>query len=240
MAKLTESFMSLPMATRNRLPEASIAIPKGRLQVSQLGSRRCNVYMSSAPGNVEEVELVKIFGRLAEKMIFGDGSAGACCHSGCDDCEWRYSFDIMQAARPKWIPCYRLVGSENRFEDGREHVAKWSSLFNGENTITREALHARLKEMKFEMPLGPSGYLTASQAELKDVRENSPYPHEAVDLFWAKISANKEKVTPKQMSIRLRKMATPGEEGVMWSDFAASILHEQDEEVEEDLDAIVV
>ena len=46
---------------------------------------------------------------------------------------------------------------------------------------------------------------------------------EALDLFWAKISANKDKVTPKQMSIRLRKMATPGEEGVMWSDFVASV-----------------
>ncbi|EKX53690.1 hypothetical protein GUITHDRAFT_100666 [Guillardia theta CCMP2712] len=183
--------------------------------------------MSSSTGQVEEVELVKIFGRLAEKMIFGDGSAGACCHSGCDDCEWRYSFDIMQAARPKWIPCY----SENRFEDGREHIAKWSKLFNDENTITRDTLYERLREMKFEMPLGPSGYMTASQAELKD---------EALDLFWAKISANKDKVTPKQMSIRLRKMATPGEEGVMWSDFVASILHEADAEVEEDLDAIVV
>jgi hypothetical protein len=63
---------------------------------------------SSDKEKVDEIDMIKIFGRMAEKTLFGDGSAGQCCHSGCPDCEWRYSFDILQSARPKWIPTYRF------------------------------------------------------------------------------------------------------------------------------------
>ena len=62
--------------------------------------------------DVDVKEYIKIFGRLGEKMIFGDASAGLCCHSACENCEWRYSFDVLQSARPKWIPTYRV----NKFE----------------------------------------------------------------------------------------------------------------------------
>lgn len=110
---------------------------------------------------VEEVEYVKVFGRLGEKLLFGDGSAGACCHSGCDNCEWRYTFDVMQSARPKWIPTYRA----KTFEDGREHIAKWSNIFEegSEEAIDKEKFVSRLLDLKFDMPLGPSGFLTAKQ-----------------------------------------------------------------------------
>jgi hypothetical protein len=63
---------------------------------------------SSEKEKVDEIDMIKIFGRIAEKTLFGDGSAGQCCHSGCPDCEWRYSFDVLQSARPKWIPTYRF------------------------------------------------------------------------------------------------------------------------------------
>jgi hypothetical protein len=60
----------------------------------RVGSR---ALLMTGAADVPEVEYVKIFGRLGEKYIFGDGSAGACCHSGCDNCEWRYTY------RPSFI-----------------------------------------------------------------------------------------------------------------------------------------
>ena len=51
----------------------------------------------STGADIEVKEYIKIFGRLGEKMIFGDASAGLCCHSACENCEWRYTFDVMQS-----------------------------------------------------------------------------------------------------------------------------------------------
>lgn len=159
----------------------------------------------TSTSEVDVKEYIKIFGRLGEKMIFGDASAGLCCHSACDDCEWRYTFDVLQSARPKWIPTYR----QNRFEDGREHIAKWSGIFEeGEEPVNKEQFNERLAAIKFEMPLGPAGFLTAKQADL------SP---EVLDAFWDYISRGKPTLTAKQFSIRLRKMlASPdGDDGVI-------------------------
>merc|ERR1711966_254793 len=55
-------------------------------------------------------EAVKSFGRLAEKYIMLDASAGMCCYSACTDCEYRepgggYRMADQSSARPKWIPC---------------------------------------------------------------------------------------------------------------------------------------
>lgn len=51
----------------------------------------------STGADIDVKEYIKIFGRLGEKMIFGDASAGLCCHSACENCEWRYTFDVMQS-----------------------------------------------------------------------------------------------------------------------------------------------
>jgi hypothetical protein len=107
-------FRSCKIVDTN-IPWTVNAIPNSRVvaKTSSMVRRRLpSVLMStdgSENGKVDEVELIKIFGRLAEKTLFGDGSAGQCCHSGCSDCEWRYSFDILQSARPKWIPSYRYL-----------------------------------------------------------------------------------------------------------------------------------
>ena len=110
------SFMMTNVKYRNSWTQADIQVRGGlctwsaqpRLRYSRahsvLTTRMCD---SPANEKVDEVDLIKIFGRIAEKTLFGDGSAGQCCHSGCSDCEWRYSFDILQSARPKWIPTYR-------------------------------------------------------------------------------------------------------------------------------------
>jgi len=231
--------------------------------------------------DIDVKEYIKIFGRLGEKMIFGDASAGLCCHSACENCEWRYSFDVMQsgacgcrgvrwggavegekgdlavalneslcalsltlapaaarvradphacthAARPKWIPTYR----ENRFEDGREHIAKWSGLFeDGDAPVNKEQFCERLAALKFDMPLGPAGFLTAKQADVSE---------EAMSAFWEYISRGKPTLSPKQMQIRLTKMLEDptGAEGVMWPDFIDCLT--ADDEVAEDLDEAIV
>eukprot|EP00290_Baffinella_frigidus_P009461 CAMPEP_0180140236 /NCGR_PEP_ID=MMETSP0986-20121125/14088_1 /TAXON_ID=697907 /ORGANISM="non described non described, Strain CCMP2293" /LENGTH=236 /DNA_ID=CAMNT_0022082651 /DNA_START=105 /DNA_END=815 /DNA_ORIENTATION=+ len=185
----------------------------------------CSMSMSARAEDIPEVEFVKIFGRLGEKTLFGDGSAGACCHSGCENCEWRYTFDILQSARPKWIPAY----SEKIFDDGREHHPKWKTLFADEAKIGKEAFLANLKGLKFDMPLGPAGFLTAKQADYSD---------EAGDAVWERLSKGKDTLTTKQMSIRLRKMS-PGEEGIMWSDFLTATVAREEEE-EEELEPIII
>lgn len=101
----TFSARKLSRSFSNRGDSLSGSISRGRD-----GSFLLSPSMSLEPTSqekVDEVDLIKVFGRLAEKTLFGDGSAGQCCHSGCSDCEWRYSFDILQSARPKWIPSYR-------------------------------------------------------------------------------------------------------------------------------------
>ena len=117
---------------------AAMAPSCGTLRAQSPRSARKMVMQAA---EVDVKEYIKIFGRLGEKMLFGDASAGLCCHSACENCEWRYSFDVLQAARPKWIPTYR----ENKFEDGREHVAKWSTIFEeGDEAVTKEQFCERL------------------------------------------------------------------------------------------------
>merc|ERR1719273_83292 len=78
---------------------------------------------------IDPKEIVKLFGRLAEKYIMLDSSGGMCCYSACSDCEFRlpdggYRMADQTAARPKWIPVY-----DNRvFESvDKEHTTKWST-----------------------------------------------------------------------------------------------------------------
>jgi hypothetical protein len=132
------------------------------------------------------------------------------------------------AARPKWIPTYR----ENKFEDGREHIAKWSGLFEaGDEPVNKEQFCERLAALKFDMPLGPPGFLTAKQADVSEA---------AASAFWEYMSRGKPTLSPKQMKIRLNKMlADPtGAEGVMWSDFIDCLT--ADNELAEDLEEAIV
>ena len=79
--------------------------------------------------SVDPKEVVKLFGRLAEKYIMLDDSGGMCCYSACSDCEFRlpdggYKMADQSAARAKWIPVYE----ERKFESqGKEHTSKWSA-----------------------------------------------------------------------------------------------------------------
>eukprot|EP00961_Rhodomonas_salina_P028123 380100-Rhodomonas_salina.2 len=61
-----------------------LALARGRSSL-QLRERTAGVQLGlrMMGAEVDEKELIKVFGRMAEKTLFGDGSAGACCHSGC-------------------------------------------------------------------------------------------------------------------------------------------------------------
>lgn len=78
----------------------------------------CHTYPHNPPTPVDPNYKQKTTTR--NQAIFLDESAGQCCHSGCDNCEWRYDFDVMRAARPKWLVTYQ----ERKF-DSDAHRAKW-------------------------------------------------------------------------------------------------------------------
>jgi hypothetical protein len=72
-------------------------------------------------------DMVRLFGRLAEKYLALDASAGKCCYSGCTGCEFRlpgggYRMAEQTAARPKWIPTY-----DTRATADTVHCTKWST-----------------------------------------------------------------------------------------------------------------
>jgi hypothetical protein len=76
---------------------------------------------------ISQKDMVRLFGRLAEKYLALDASAGKCCYSGCTGCEFRlpgggYRMAEQTAARPKWIPTY-----DQRATADTVHCTKWST-----------------------------------------------------------------------------------------------------------------
>lgn len=129
------------------------------------------------------VEAAKLFGRFAERVLFLDAAIGACCHSACDDCEWRdpgggYRFDLLRANNPKWLPCYFL----RDFKDERgSHAPRWAAtLFPGgaDSTVGRADFDARIAALEYGVdgaaPMGPKGK-----------PDESPPAPETLDALWA-------------------------------------------------------
>ena len=77
------------------------------------------------------IETARLFNRFSDKYMLldveGAGSPGMinCCHSGCDNCEYRFRFDEMASGRAKWVPLY----ADRKHVDGRSHLAPWSMIF---------------------------------------------------------------------------------------------------------------
>jgi hypothetical protein len=169
-------------------------------------------------------EAVKLFGRLAEKYIVLDATAGMCCYSGCTDCEFRlpdggYRMADQSAARPKWIPSYeaRPRGNSNNNESGALHVTQWSThLFaQGVPVVTREEFAERIVNMPYAPPLG-GPYLGALAAAITDTTA-------AEVLFDVLVNEpGKEKLTQHRLGKRLKELAG-GEEGLPWPGFAAAL-----------------
>eukprot|EP00569_Conticribra_weissflogii_P018269 CAMPEP_0171444540 /NCGR_PEP_ID=MMETSP0881-20121228/33731_1 /TAXON_ID=67004 /ORGANISM="Thalassiosira weissflogii, Strain CCMP1336" /LENGTH=219 /DNA_ID=CAMNT_0011968287 /DNA_START=28 /DNA_END=687 /DNA_ORIENTATION=- len=160
-------------------------------------------------------EAVKLFGRLAEKYIMLDASAGMCCYSGCSDCEFRepgggYRMADQSSARPKWIPSY----DHREFNSGKEHTSKWSTeIFTEGPSVTKEEFVSRLINMDFVPPLG-GPYLAASAAGIDD---ETP----ATTLFDI-LAGEKEKLTKHRMGLQIKSLAN-GEEGLTWAHFSTAM-----------------
>ena len=176
---------------------------------------------STATISVDPKEAVKVFGRLAEKYIMLDASAGMCCYSGCKDCEFRlpdggYRMADQSAARPKWIPNY-----ETRAANGKEHTTKWSAELFSDESLTRDEFVAQLKELPYAPTLG-GPFLAASAATIEDDTA-------AQVLFDALVVDNSGDnddddnvggvLTKHTMSVRLKELAD-GEEGLGWGAFS--------------------
>jgi len=161
-------------------------------------------------------EAVKLFGRLAEKYIMLDASAGMCCYSACSDCEYRepgggYRMADQSSARPKWIPCY----DRRVFEaQGKDHTAKWNGdIFVDGPAVTKEEFVSRVTAMAFAPPLG-GPYLPASQADITD--------EAAAAALFDVLAGEKEKLTRHRMGKEMKSLAN-GEEGLTWKMFATAM-----------------
>lgn len=162
-------------------------------------------------------EAVKLFGRLAEKYIMLDETAGLCCYSACADCEYRlpdggYRMADQSAARPKWIPSY-----VSRTINGKEHTTKWSSeLYNGEDgetALDRSTFCQRLVKLAYAPPLG-GPYVSASGATVEDWT--------AAQMLFDVLADGKEKLTKARMSMRFKQLAG-GDEGMTWPKFQQAL-----------------
>jgi hypothetical protein len=166
---------------------------------------------------IDPKEIVKLFGRLAEKYIMLDASAGLCCYSGCSDCEYRepgggYRMADQSSARPKWIPCYdrREFASQ-----GKEHTTRWSAeiFADGKPVVTKDQFVERVVNMKFVPPLG-GPFLSASAAAIEDVS--------AAAAFFDVLAGENEKLTRYRMEKEMKSLAN-GEEGLTWAMFSAAL-----------------
>ena len=175
----------------------------------------------SAPTAVDldPKEVVKVFGRLAEKYIMLDESGGMCCYSACKDCEFRlpdggYRMADQSASRPKWIPVYE----ERVFEgQGKEHTAKWKTEIFPEGTtvVTKDEFVRAIVEMDFATPLG--GPFVSKSAGKLDETETA-----AAEYLFEKLAGEKDKLTRHRMGLSLKLLAD-GEAGLTWAGFSAAM-----------------
>jgi len=146
-------------------------------------------------------EVVKLFGRLADKYILLDASGGMCCYSACTDCEYRlpdggYRMADQSASRPKWICSY----DERRFEaSGKAHTSKWKLELYGDQhplAVTKdEFIAAMVHDMTYAPPLG-GPYVGASAATIEDTST-------AARLFDL-LAGEKETLTRHRMGTRIQ------------------------------------
>jgi len=170
---------------------------------------------------IEPKEAVKLFGRLADKYIMLDESAGKCCYSGCTGCEFRlpeggYRMPDQTASRPKWIVPYE----NKKFESsGKDHTSKWSlDIFSESSEVTKDEFLCKLQDAKFLTPLG-GPFLSASAG--KKMEDTT-----AAEKLFHTLACEKETLTKCQMSKRLNELAG-GDEGLTWKTFESVMIQAQ-------------
>ena len=162
-------------------------------------------------------EVVKVFGRLAEKYIMLDESGGMCCYSACKDCEFRlpdggYRMADQSAARPKWIPIYE----ERVFSgQGKEHISKWNTgiFVDGKDSVTKEEFVDAVLELDFATPMG-GPFVSKSAGKLEETT--------VAEYLFDILADGKEILSRRKMSSGLKKLSL-GEAGLKWSSFSAAL-----------------
>jgi len=172
-----------------------------------------NSSSSSSPSTqIDAKEQVKIFGRLAEKYIMLDETAGMCCYSACKDCEYRlpdggYRMADQSAARPKWIPVY-----QSRSINGKQHETKWSTMVWQDNDVLDKAMFVeRVLALDYAPTLG-GPYLAASAAHIED--------DTSISLLFDIISQGKPELSMKDAQRRWTEISN-GEQGITWAMFTS-------------------
>jgi len=186
--------------------------------------------------SLDDVEMTKLFGRLADKYLLldvpGAGTPGMinCCHGGCDNCDFSHVFDEMSSGRAKWLPLY----PDRKLIDGRSHISPWASLFfeqpeeatldaqgnawmsseRGVNElgVDKQRFVARFKALPYRMTMGPP----SSSVQADDVPLQT-----SLDAFWALLTdggSDSALLTPFQMASKLQQVCQ-AEHGALWSDF---------------------
>ena len=166
--------------------------------------------------DLDPKEVVKVFGRLAEKYIMLDESGGMCCYSACKDCEFRlpdggYRMADQSAARPKWIPVYE----ERVFSgQGKEHTAKWKTeIFADGPSVTKEEFVEAVLALDFATPLG-GPFVSKSAGKLEETT--------VAECLFDILADGKEKLSRHKMSLSLKDLSV-GDAGLTWPKFSAAL-----------------
>ncbi|GMI51236.1 hypothetical protein ScalyP_jg3107 [Parmales sp. scaly parma] len=173
--------------------------------------------LPTSPPIDDEKEFAKLFGRIADKFILLDASAGLCCYSACADCEFRlpgggYRMSEQTASRAKWVCTY-----STRTTDTKSHTSRWAGLFPDETTkVTKSEFITGVQNLPYIEALGPPFVSKKDATELSET---------CVARLWdVCVSANNNKETISQLylSRKLKELAGE-EEGLIWSTFKTAL-----------------
>ena len=170
----------------------------------------------AVPDDLDPKEVVKVFGRLAEKYIMLDESGGMCCYSACKDCEFRlpdggYRMADQSASRPKWIPIYE----ERVFSgQGKEHTAKWKTgIFAEGPSVTKGEFVKAVLALDFATPLG-GPFVSKSAGKLEETG--------VAECLFDILSNGKDKLSRHKMSLGLKDLSG-GDAGLTWPNFSKAL-----------------
>lgn len=169
-----------------------------------------------AAPELSNADLCKLFGRLADKVVLMDASSGACCHSGCDGCPYRYSFDVLEAVAPKWLCTYvtKTIGE-------RQHTPRLITIaFGDSKKVSREQFVERVAQAAYELPIGPA-LPAAERIALKNSPELSS---EVASALFSALAGGADASTLSVVAAakRLREWSE-GKDGLMYDEFCGAM-----------------
>ena len=220
-------------------------------------SRRKHFWRFSTLTDVEPTvaldpkEVVKLFGRLAEKYIMLDSSGGMCCYSGCAgktsfSKDSSFYFFILTQIQAVILPAlslsvvaakdceYRLPDGGYRMADQSSSRPKWIPVYEKRNFESSGKNHTTKWSSQIFKD-GPAVTKDVFVKLLSDLEYTPPLggPYLAASsagiendavakhLFDVLVLDGKEKLTKHQMSLKLKELAK-GEEGLIFPTFLAA------------------